>query len=111
MRNTPDASTAGGDIAAQRTGTTDALPTGMVVLLHLKELPGGRRRDEYLGVFESADAAKRHLGLRVVPAPAWRDLAPTGGPFVSVCLYGMKPKSVLRAPHSQTEAFAILEFS
>jgi len=85
----------------------------MVVLLHLKELPGGRRRDEHLGVFVSADAARDFLqNYCLLKKPVlWRELNPGSGPFESVCLYGVKPKSVLLASFSKSEDFAILEFS
>jgi len=79
----------------------------------MEETSGGCRQDEYLGVFESADAARQHLvTFGWVNTPLlWQELAAGSGPFESVCLYGMKPKSVLRARYSTREDFAILEFS
>lgn len=84
----------------------------MVVLLRLEELPGGRRRDEYLGMFANADAAREYLLTVWVRCPLLWKACPSGsGGFESVCLCGLRPKTVLRAIHTVTVDFTILEFS
>lgn len=84
----------------------------MVVLLVLDEVPGGMREDSYLGVFETPEAAREFLLTQcIVESPLiWRTLHPESGAFSSHSLYGVKPATALRATHTTTQDFAILEF-
>jgi hypothetical protein len=84
----------------------------LFVLLLLKTLSGGRRRDEYLGTFDSEEAAREFLlSYGFVGAQGdWRNLFPGTGPFDSLCLYGRKPKQAKISNLSLHQAFAILQF-